>query len=489
MQREALKKVNEAVDKSEGTEITVETIQDLVEKALMEVGLHEVAKSYILYRKERNDVREMDTTLMHTLKELTFSSAEEADLKRENGNIDGNSAMGTMLRYGSEAAKAFVDKFVLEPDMAFAHADGLIHIHDKDFYMLTMTCVGEDTEILVRYDRLDYAQKITMKAFESMTKKLDIPSKVLEMSVMSGNEWVPLKSVVRHAGDEHIVFELDFSNNVSLTVTEEHIMYVKKRGETEFTDIEAKYINVGDVVQFYNDKIDTLEEVEVTYKCAVRYNKSVYDIETGNHYFNANGIKVHNCCQIDLDKLLEGGFSTGHGVLREPNGIGAYAALAAIAIQANQNDQHGGQAVPNFDYALGKGVAKTFVKEFMKYARIRLELYSDEGYDFDDCIDTTEEILYRVKSILMEYVQSKGRVMSSEGLAIARENLKNEFGAEKGNQIFEFASRNATDETDRATYQAMEGLVHNLNTMNSRAGRSTAMVEVPVTWETLCPAV
>ena len=70
------------------------------------------------------------------------------------------------------------------------------------------------------------------------------------------------------------------------------------------------------------------------------------------------------CCQIDLIKLFAGGFSTGHGVLREPNSISIYAALACIAIQSNQNDQHGGQAIPNFDYSMAPGVAKSYLKHF-----------------------------------------------------------------------------------------------------------------------------
>ncbi len=68
------------------------------------------------------------------------------------------------------------------------------------------------------------------------------------------------------------------------------------------------------------------------------------------------------CCQIDLLELFQGGFSTGHGFLREPNDIQSYAALACIAIQSNQNDQHGGQSIPNFDYGLAPGVTKTYRK-------------------------------------------------------------------------------------------------------------------------------
>lgn len=185
----------------------VEAIQDLVEKALMDQGHDDVAKAYILYRQRRTVARDQQSALMRTRREITFASAEEADAKRENANVDGNSAMGSMLRYGTESAKQFNLLEVLDPTHAAAHRDGDIHIHDLDFLTLTTTC-----------------------------------------------------------------------------------------------------------------------------------------------------------CQINLTDLFEHGFSTGHGVLRTPQSIGSYAALACIAIQSNQNDQHGGQAVPNFDRDMAPGVAKTFVK-------------------------------------------------------------------------------------------------------------------------------
>lgn len=120
------------------------------------------------------------------------------------------------------------------------------------------------------------------------------------------------------------------------------------------------------------------------------------------------------CCQIDLLKLFEGGFDTGHGHLREPKSIGSYAALAAIAIQSNQNDQHGGQSIVNFDYAMAKGVRLTYEKH--------LKHYNELIMDISGCSD------------------------------------------EKS------AHEMAMESTKRDTYQAMEGFIHNLNTMHSRAG-------------------
>ena len=120
------------------------------------------------------------------------------------------------------------------------------------------------------------------------------------------------------------------------------------------------------------------------------------------------------CCQIDLLKLFEGGFDTGHGHLREPKSIGSYAALAAIAVQSNQNDQHGGQSIVNFDYAMAKGVRLTYEKHLKHYDQIVV--------DFDyQCAD-------------------------------------------------DWSKKMAMEATKRDTYQAMEGFIHNLNTMHSRAG-------------------
>ena len=125
---------------------SVEEIQDLVERVLMDNGYVQTAKAYILYRAERSRAREMNTRLMQIYEDITFSAARDSDFKRENANIDGDTAMGAMLKYGSEGAKQFYDMFVLNPDHAKAHRDGDIHIHDLDFLTLTTTCCQIDID-------------------------------------------------------------------------------------------------------------------------------------------------------------------------------------------------------------------------------------------------------------------------------------------------------------------------------------------------------
>ena len=157
------------------------------------------------------------------------------------------------------------------------------------------------------------------------------------------------------------------------------------------------------------------------------------------------------CTQIDLNKLFKNGFSTGHGYLRTPNSIMSYAALAAIAIQSNQNEQHGGQSIPAFDYYLAPGVLKSFKKEFKQTLYDLLEF---EGFieliNFNKII----EIIDKLESIEFDFGLFKDILYKSEKLK----------------EILHNAYKKALQKVDRYTYQAMEALVHNLNTMHSRAG-------------------
>lgn len=294
-----------------GSVPTVEEIQDLVEKVLIEKGHAKTAKAYILYRYERTRSREMKTNLMCVLNELTFSSAKDSDIKRENANIDGDTAMGTMLKYGSVSAKEYYEMYVLNPKHAKAHREGDIHIHDLDFYTLTTTCA-----------------------------------------------------------------------------------------------------------------------------------------------------------QIDLKKLFTNGFSTGHGYLREPNDISSYSALACIAIQSNQNDQHGGQSIPTFDYAMADGVKKTYASRYTQNVARALSLMCG--------VDNEQKIADSIRNEIKEKYGLVPVLAGNNGYQEKEAELLSQY-ADAGSieKIQAFAVKNAEKETDRATYQAMEALIHNLNTMNSRAGAQT----------------
>ena len=283
--------------------IKIEEIQDLIELELQKQGYEDVYKSFADYRERRAQSRELffDDKRKHkflkTIEGLGLKTANEDDTKRENANIDGDSAMGTMLQYGSTISKEFAKTYLMKKKFADAHDDGYIHIHDMDFLAMGTT----------------------------------------------------------------------------------------------------------------------------------------------------------TCMQIELDKLFKKGFSTGHGHLRPPKSIISYSALAAIAIQSNQNDQHGGQSIPAFDYYMAPGVLNTFKKQFKQ------QVY--DVLDFQDMLpfvnmDKVEREVDKLNSIEFDITLFESVYKDSE---LMKRN-------------FEKAYDKALQKTNRETYQAMEAFIHNLNTMHSRAG-------------------
>ncbi len=84
------------------------------------------------------------------------------------------------------------------------------------------------------------------------------------------------------------------------------------------------------------------------------------------HDFDFYSTGTTTCCQIPLNKMLESGFTVGECYMRPPGSIGSAMALASILLQANQNQQHGGQAYPNFDYDLAPYVEKSYNKIIKK---------------------------------------------------------------------------------------------------------------------------
>lgn len=132
--------INEITSQITQSKISVEEIQDLVEKALINHNYADAAKAYILYRNERTKRREARSDLNKTISSLISSEASDLDLKRENANIDGNAPMGIMLQFGSEVSKKFALENLIEPEQARAHQEGLIHIHDLNLYSVCWNC-------------------------------------------------------------------------------------------------------------------------------------------------------------------------------------------------------------------------------------------------------------------------------------------------------------------------------------------------------------
>lgn len=286
---------------SDKKSIKIEDIQDLIEEKLKKYEYMDVYDNFSAYRKLRNKSRnlfkEKEHKFLKSIESLGMEDAKNVDAKRENANVDGDTAMGTMLQFGSTLTKEFAKSYLMKQRFAEAHDKGAIHIHDMDFMPMGTT----------------------------------------------------------------------------------------------------------------------------------------------------------TCCQIDLNELFKDGFSTGHGHLRTPNSIMSYAALAAIAIQSNQNDQHGGQSIPAFDYYMAPGVIKTYKKNLKQEIYDYLEL---EGFLNFIKFNKIEKEIDKISTI--DYDISNLDIFAKE--------------EERVLKIFRLANKKALKKTDKMTYQAMESFIHNLNTMHSRAG-------------------
>lgn len=289
--------------------IPVEKIQDVTEEVLMRNGHTDVARTYIQYRHIRTIARESKSDLMRVMGDILFASSETVNLKRENGNIDGDVSMAKMLRAGSETSKEYCLSILLPSEAAEAHREGDIHIHDLDFY----------------------------------------------------------------------------------------------------------------------------------------------------------GIGTLTCCQIPLDKLFEKTFSTGLGSIRRPSSIRAAAALTAVIIQGNQNEQHGGQSIPMLDYYLAPFVALSFANNIAQVMQIRFGLCSDVvDHVRSICRDFANEHRTGVFVDADDSDLSVWKTVCSE----LTEYLDNDAVEKDWGLILHLAHELTVTET----YQAMEALVHNLNSLHSRAG-------------------
>jgi ribonucleoside-triphosphate reductase len=199
------------------------------------------------------------------------------------------------------------------------------------------------------------------------------------------------------------------------------------------------------------------------------------------HLFESGYIHIHDfefygqtltCCQIDLERLFENGFGTGHGFLREPMSIAGYGALAAIALQANQNDMHGGQSIPSFDRFMAEGVKKTFTKQFAARLADALE-DAGAGHERGIAKDVTKHAVF--KEALLFALTDGGRFDKIVSGAIAGGTG---LSLDETERIVSKARKRAEDETEKQTHQAMEAFVHNLNTMHSRAGAQVPFTSI-----------
>lgn len=314
---------------------SVEYIQDLVEDALLKADEVQAAHAFIRYREQRTNARELKSDLFKQFDLIAGASSADVEFKRENANINADSPMGAMLKYGSESSKEYTLKRIVKPEHAKLHRQGDIHIHDLDFLSVCFNCIPLETIVILKKDGSE--QRISIRdAFPLLgngTHRID------GMEILSRNGFTPLHFV--HIRDADEMMYGFITSNRTLDCTGDHVLPVIRDGKE--IELPAKEIKQTDKLVVNHSRYSWEDVGKVddgTIKSIRKYHfkGKVADLTTGDHYFIANNIVSHNCCQIPLGKLLKEGFNTGHGHIRQPNSILSAATVACIVLQANQND-------------------------------------------------------------------------------------------------------------------------------------------------------
>lgn len=267
------KKVEDILFKDSNIIPSVDKVQNIVEKVLIEEGHAKTAKAYILYRNKRDRIRDANSYLMSTIRDLTLKDSSEVDLKRENANINGDATMGVMLRYGSEVSKYFAHLDLLKPEHSKAHLSGLIHIHDLDFYALTLNCVQIDLDDLFK------------GGFNTGYGKLREPNDIRSYSSLAA---IAIQSNQNDmfGGQSIAKFDYDLAPGVAKTYVNELCKYLDYNNSTEYENIKEiknklkKYISD-------NSRILNKEGMEFTYNVLCEYMSiSKDEFDTINNHVN-----------------------------------------------------------------------------------------------------------------------------------------------------------------------------------------------------------
>lgn len=280
--------------------IDVDLIQDAIEKALITTDHTKTAREYISRRTQRDKVRTMNSSLMKCFEGLTFKNSVDNDTKRENANIDGDSAMGTMLKYGSESAKEFNLLHLVSPEIADAHRNGDIHIHDLDFAALTETCVSGDTLITIK--KGDRAP-VTVEAqwFDIYLDKYDDDTVVnLEgLKILSKGQFVDLKNCVRHSSKGKRVLKISTESS-SISVTSDHVIPVIRDGK--IVDLHANEIVLGDILlKDYTDEFGGLHSINLVDQFSNKGNIVIYNSEYVIDCIKSAGFWKEFCSRVGYD--------------------------------------------------------------------------------------------------------------------------------------------------------------------------------------------
>ena len=302
------------------------------------------------------------------------------------------------------------------------------------------------------------------KAFKA-TGRPGVPSILFEnlehwFNIMADGLETTSVEKIQDIVEKHLMFEKYFE------VAKAYILYRDKHAtlrETETRKLFESIINVekNDVTRD-NANMNADTPAGMMMKFSAETTKPFVDkyilSKEAKDAVNNNYIHIHDkdyyltksftCLQHPLDRIFESGFRIGHGEARAPKRIETAAMLAVIALESVQNEMHGGQAIPAFDFYMAPYVRATYIEEINKIKTL-LSDNPDEQYWAE--LENWNITDYIEESLPYNYVNgvSKERVVQM-----------------------------AINNTVKRVHQAMESFIHNCNTIHSRGGNQVTFSSI-----------
>jgi ribonucleoside-triphosphate reductase len=409
--------------------IELEELQDLIEEVLMDFGYKDVAKNYILYRYQRKVAREQKFA-----EKLSGSNIEN-----QNANVDEMSFGG---RQG-EASRIMTKDYALEHCVSKVakenHLNNEVYIHDLDSLAVGMhNCCDRSTKFITdkgvfSFEDFNDGDKVTVLTHTGNFKPATVhcygKQKLYNISFNRSGRIVQEKFTLNHR------WILD-TGEITTNLKVGDKLY-KTPSIIANLDFLSSYKNSNDYWQVIN--IEESDEKDVW----------CLDVEEDHSFVLPNGIVTGNCLSLPIDKLLENGFVTRQTDVRPANSINTAFQLVAVLFQLQSLQQFGGVSCTHLDWTMVPYVRTSFWKHYNNLCKLVPFCKSKGYYNLDS---------KEIKSTPITSTKYCGKYWFSF--------------------VRKYIHSMAMYLTRKETRQAVEGMFHNLNTLQSRSGNQLPFTSV-----------
>ncbi|WP_329903001.1 anaerobic ribonucleoside triphosphate reductase [Porphyromonas pogonae] len=317
--------------------------------------------------------------------------------------------------------------------------------------------VQEDSK---RLEQIIQSIQYNVMIAQDATLAVEEVQDLVERELMNYNTYIAKKYIIYREWRN-----VERDKRTSLKHTMDGIVSIEKNDVNLGNANMSAHTPAGQMMTFASE---VTKDYTTKYLLPLTYSRAHKHGDIHIHDLDYYPTKTTTCVQYDLEDIFERGFKTKNGSIRTPQNIQSYATLATIVFQTNQNEQHGGQAIPAFDFFMAPGVRKTFIKHLTERLAFILELQNGLKAPSTEQQTLLKETVRTIEPKLMDSDEEAHRIneeLNKAGFNFSQEDVR-------------AALRHSYANTSKDTHQAMEGFIHNLNTMHSRGGNQVVFSSI-----------